>query len=195
MKMMKLTVAFIASASVSASPRSTPARNDFSLRRKLDGHVNPNCIEHEVDFVMVGDDALRSDVEDEIVEMLSHVGIKVNTRKLTKEEFNAAEQSGDFHLSFSETWGAPYDPHAYSKGWIGQDEGHYQALSGLEAPDTRDGLFEKIEAVLKEENHKMRESKWESIHQMVHRNYVMLPLWGNRIPTALTISIDQIRGR
>ena len=40
--------------------------------------------------------------------MLGEVGIKVNTRALTKEEFNEAEQNGDFHLSFSETWGAPY---------------------------------------------------------------------------------------
>ena len=39
------------------------------------------------------------------MEMLAKVGIKVNTRALPKDEFNAAEQAGDFHMSFSETWG------------------------------------------------------------------------------------------
>ena len=37
--------------------------------------------------------------------MLAEVGIKVNTRALAKDDFNAAEQAGDFHLSFSESWG------------------------------------------------------------------------------------------
>lgn len=63
------------------------------------------CDQHEIDFVLVEGDAVRSSVEQEIVSMLAEVGIKVNTRKLTKEEFNAAEQAGDFHMSFSETWG------------------------------------------------------------------------------------------
>ena len=71
----------------------------------VDGGTHGTCIQHELDFVLVEGDAVRSSVEQEIVAMLAEVGIKVNTRKLTKEEFNAAEQAGDFHLSFSETWG------------------------------------------------------------------------------------------
>jgi len=67
-----------------------------------------DCTQYEIDFVLVEGDAVRSSVEQEIVDMLGEVGIKVNTRALTKEEFNEAEQNGDFHLSFSETWGAPY---------------------------------------------------------------------------------------
>ena len=190
MKITSLAFAFIASAGVSASPGSSFVRRDASLRRSLESHgvdhkVNSDCKDHEIDFVLVEGDALRSDVEDEIVEMLAHVGVKVNTRKLSKEEFNEAEQKGDFHMSFSETWGAPYDPHAYSKGWVAQDEGHFQALAGLEEPDTRTNLFDKIEDVLQEENHVRRAKKWEDIHNVVHRNAVMLPLWGSRVPTVL----------
>lgn len=160
------------------------------LRRQLadthdHDHENENCVEHEIDFVLLEDDAIRASVEDEIVHMLEKVGIKVNTRKLSKEEYNAAEQAGDFHLSFSETWGAPYDPHAYASGWVAQDEGHFQALASLEAPDTRESLFEQINDVLKEESHTQRAQKWEAIHKVVHDNAVMLPLWGARIPTVL----------
>ena len=35
--------------------------------------------------------------------MLANVGVKINTQKLLKEGFNAAEQAGDFLMSFSET--------------------------------------------------------------------------------------------
>mmetsp|Transcript_18424 Transcript_18424/g.25979 ORF Transcript_18424/g.25979 Transcript_18424/m.25979 type:complete len:649 (+) Transcript_18424:69-2015(+) len=146
---------------------------------------NENCKEHEIDFVLVEGDAVRTSVEAEIVHMLEEVGIHAKTRKLSKDEFNAAEQAGDFHLSFSETWGAPYDPHAYGSGWVAQDEGHFQALAGLEAPDTRDSLFQQIDDVLKEERHTERTKKWEGIHKIVHDNAVMLPLWGSRIPTVL----------
>ncbi len=179
---------------VFASPGSTRS-HDAAVQRILEGHGdhdhdhdhddNEKCVEHEIDFVMVEGDSVRSEVEGEIVEMLKHVGIKVNTRKLLKDDFNKAEQAGDFHLSFSETWGAPYDPHAYASGWVAQDEGHHQALAGLEAPNTRDSLYKQIDDVLQEESHTQRSTKWESIFKVVHDNAVMLPLWGARIPTVL----------
>ena len=78
-----------------------------------------------------------------------------------------------------------YDPHAYSKGWVAQDEGHFQALSNLEAPNTKDKLFAQIEAVLREEDRVAQQAQWEAIFTVVHDNAVMLPLWGARIPTVL----------
>lgn len=182
-------------ASLSLSVRTTISfsitetsnvRSSDSLSRSLaDETKNPFCKPHTVDFVMVEGDAVRTGVEQEIVRMLARVGVTVNTRKLSKEEFNAAEQDGDFHLSFSETWGAPYDPHAYAKGWVAGDEGHRQALTALEAPDTRDKLFQMVEDVLRQEDETERKKQWEAIHAMVHRNAVMLPLWGARIPTVM----------
>ena len=188
-----------ATSSVSAAPetRSNVRSHSVEIQRILEGHDHDShdhgddhddhehCKMYEIDFVMVEGDALRSSVEDEIVEMLEHVGVKVNTKRLTKEDFNAVEQAGDFHLSFSETWGAPYDPHAYASGWVAQDEGHFQALAGLEAPDTRDSLFGQIDDVLQEESQWERGRKWEAIHKVVHDNAVMLPLWGARIPTVM----------
>ena len=167
---------------------ATPAYATPNVRRAtMENMLVPSkehCVPHEIDFVMVEGDAVKTSVEAEIVEMLAEVGIKVNTRMLSKDEYNAAEQAGDFHLSFSETWGAPYDPHAYAKGWVAGDEGHNQAMSGLENPDSA-AIFAKIEAVLKEENHVERGKKWEEIHKNVHDSATMLSLWGKRIPTVM----------
>ncbi|KAL3933587.1 MAG: hypothetical protein SGBAC_010328 [Bacillariaceae sp.] len=181
-----LTVASLQTAASSSSKPQPLLRRELSEDHDHDhSHEAENCNMYEVDFVLVEDDAVRNSVESEIVDMLKHVGVKVNTRKLSKEDFNAAEQAGDFHLSFSETWGAPYDPHAYASGWVAQDEGHFQALAGLEAPDTKDSLFAQIQSLMGEEDHAQRGKKWEAIHKVVHDNAVMLPLWGKRIPAVL----------
>lgn len=118
------------------------------------------CKKHDVDFIMIEGDADLISIEDNIREHLDVIGIKVTPRYLSKADFNAAHQSGDFHLSFTETWGSPYDPHAYASGWIAGDEGHNQAMTNLEAPVTRDSLFADIDDVLTESDHKTREAKW-----------------------------------
>ena len=88
--------------------------------------------------------------------------------------------------------GAPYDPHAYAMGWVGGDEGHQQALTNLEAPDTRASLFNQIEEVMREESKVGLEAKWEEIFRVVHDNAVMLPLWGKRIPTVSMCPSDAV---
>jgi len=158
-----------------------------SMQRRVDADdlaPYPGCKQHDdIEFILVEGNANLIAVEDNIRKMLGRVGINVVTRNLTKEEFNAAEQSGDFHLSFSETWGSPYDPHTYASGWMAKDEGHDQALSGL--GEDKDRLYEDIRNVLQEEDHLQRTIQWESILNQVHKSAVMLPLWGKRIPTVL----------
>lgn len=145
----------------------------------------PICQTHQLNFIMVDGDANLMTVEDDIRADLAVLGFNVTTLKLSKEDFNAAHLSGEFHLSFTETWGAPYDPHAYASGWLAGDEGHKQAMTNLEPPMSRDLLFDKIDSVLLETNHKDREAMWYDIHVAVHQQAVMLPLWGKRIPTVL----------
>ena len=122
--------------------------------------ASDTCKQHDVDFIMIEGDANLLSIEDNVREHLAVIGVSVTPRYLSKTDFNAAHQSGDFHLSFTETWGAPYDPHAYASGWIAGDEGHKQAMTNLEAPVTRDSLFADIDDVLTETDHKTRESKW-----------------------------------
>lgn len=143
-----------------------------------------DCKLHILDFIMVAGDAHLIAVEDEIRANLAVIGIDVKTHFLSKESFNAAHQAGDFHLSFSETWGSPYDPHAFASGWLAGDEGHAVAMKNMENP-SRDQFFLQVEEVLQQMDHKERETKWKTIHQGLHRNAIMLPLWGKRIPTVM----------
>ena len=69
------------------------------------------CRDLDVDFIMLEGDATLDAIEDDIVANLAVVGVHVSTRKLQKDAFNTAMTSGDFNLAFSETYGAPYDPH------------------------------------------------------------------------------------
>ena len=60
------------------------------------------------------------------------------------------------------------DPHAYAKGWVAGDEGHFQALTNLEAPNSKESLFADIEAVLTEQDPDAAQEGWTNIFQIVH---------------------------
>ena len=94
MKILKLPVLFIGGCSLLLSSMAVSAAECTSELPTID-------------FILVEGDEQKAAVEAEIVSQLAAAGITVNTRALSKDDFNAAEKAGDFHLSFSETWGAP----------------------------------------------------------------------------------------
>merc|ERR1719395_290361 len=116
---------------------------------------------------MLDGDAVHAAVEDDIERHLRAVGISLNKRFLSKEDFNTAMTSGDFHLCFSETWGAPYDPVSYATGWMANDEAHYSAMAGLTGYNSRENTFAKIDLALAEVDPTRREELWHEIHDMV----------------------------
>merc|ERR1719161_577768 len=134
---------------------------------------------------MLEGDATHKAVEDDIRAELAKIGITVNTRFLNKEDFNAAMTSGDFHLCFSETWGAPYDPVSYITGWMANNEAHYSAMGGVKGSNSRENIFSKVNAALATQLPNERATLWEEAHQMVHQSAINLPLWGKRIPAVL----------
>ena len=89
---------------------------------------------------------------------------------------------GDFGISFSETWGTPYDPHSYVSAWEAEDNANHNALSGLtDTGSSRTELLGMIEDVLQEEDNLVRAAKWNEVHQYYHDQAMMLPLWGRRV--------------
>lgn len=134
-----------------------------------------------IDFLVIAGDANAEAIEDEVRSDLETLGFQVKTRFLSKNDFNQARAKGDFGLSFSETWGSPYDPHSYVSAWEAEDNANFHALSNLTAPASRQELLVMIEDVLKEDDHKTREAKWKTVHEYYHQQAVMLPLWGRRI--------------
>lgn len=144
-----------------------------------------SCRRQTLDFVVLEGDALHAAIEDDIEEALAVLGIALHKRFLNKTLFNAAMRSGDFHLCFSETWGAPYDPVSYATGWIANDEAHYSAMAGLTGDNSRSNIFSQINAALVEDDNSRRTDLWAEVHDMVHQSAITLPLWGKRIPAVL----------
>jgi nickel transport system substrate-binding protein len=143
------------------------------------------CTQHTLDFVINEGDAMHLAVEDDIQRELEALGITLNKRLLPKAEFNEAMRTGDFHLCFSETWGAPYDPVSYATGMMANDEAHYSAMAGLTGYNSRENTFSKINQALIEVDHCERAERWAEIHDMVHQSAIHIPLYGKRIPAVL----------
>eukprot|EP00635_Sarcinochrysidales_sp_CCMP3193_P011410 CAMPEP_0118897868 /NCGR_PEP_ID=MMETSP1166-20130328/5092_1 /TAXON_ID=1104430 /ORGANISM="Chrysoreinhardia sp, Strain CCMP3193" /LENGTH=648 /DNA_ID=CAMNT_0006836947 /DNA_START=52 /DNA_END=1998 /DNA_ORIENTATION=+ len=145
-----------------------------------------NCRATALDFVVLAGDATQRVVEDDIRRDLAEVGIDVTARYLEKEAFNAAMVAGDFNMVFSETWGAPYDPHSYVASWSAPDEAHYAALSTLDAPMDRETFPELVANVSGEADAVERQRQWTYILSAVHAEVLHLPMWGKRIPSVAT---------
>lgn len=143
------------------------------------------CNKMEVNFIIRENDPEMAAVEDDIVQDLAKIGITVNTRVLNDSAYIDAELNGDYHMLFTRTWGAPYDPHSYLNSWAVPAHVEYSAIGGMEPPLTRDGLLNKITNVQLLSDPVEIGDRWEEILQAVHEQAMFLPLWGTRIPYVL----------
>ena len=144
-----------------------------------------NCKKMTLDFVIRDNNVQMAAVEDDIVRDLAKIGIEVKTRALDAEAYTAAEYSGDYHMMFGKTWGAPYDPHSYLNSWKGAAHAESSALGGLEPPLTKDGLMAMINDAQIQTADSVIAAKWEEVHQAIHSQATFLPLWGTRVPYVL----------
>ena len=95
----------------------------FDLEKSKLLNCNDKCGAHKVEFILNQGDATHAAIEDDIRGYVEKVGFQVTTTRLSKDDWNAAQVAGNFSISFSETWGAPYDPHSYASAWLTGNEG------------------------------------------------------------------------
>mmetsp|Transcript_34446 Transcript_34446/g.37203 ORF Transcript_34446/g.37203 Transcript_34446/m.37203 type:complete len:171 (+) Transcript_34446:154-666(+) len=69
----------------------------------LDAALACNQELDDLEFVFLEDDAVVRSIEDNIRADLATLGLTVEARPLAKADLNTARQSGDFHISISET--------------------------------------------------------------------------------------------
>ena len=153
--------------------------------QSMDNEDILDCRALEVDFIVNEGDATATAIEDDIVKDLAKVGITVNTRLLSKDDLNEAMVNGDFNLAFSETWGAPYDPHAFAASWATPDEAYYSSLEGLQGSMNKTVLSEKVANALVLESEGEREEAWTEILSALHSQATELPFSGKRIPAVI----------
>ena len=97
--------------------------------------------------------------------------------------FNAAMVNGDFDIVFSETWGAPYDPHSYLSSWTAPDEAHYAVMNGGTTSFEPTSFAADVSAILAETDAVERQAKYTTLLTEIHGQAFHLPLWGLRIPS------------
>lgn len=184
MKIVASTAVCLAALLVAGTVHGQSDREQVSLDELIARAVECNKDLPPLDFVTVQDIAVNRAVEDDIRANLAVLGISVNARLMTKDERNTAVDEGDFHLTFSESYGPPYDPHGYASGWIdgAGGDGHHAAFAGID----HENLYDLIRQVIASDTDKKgREAMWKVIHETYHQEAVMLPLWGKDVPALI----------
>jgi nickel transport system substrate-binding protein len=105
---------------------------------------------------------------------LGQVGIKVN---LTGEEQAAYVNrgvAGDFDLTFSLSWGEPYDPHSTLNS-LATNSGTTDFVGVAGLPDY-ERLAEQIKAVLRVTDEQKRQEMYREILTTIHEGYGIVPL-------------------
>ena len=130
-------------------------------------------------------DATAVAIESHVVSDLAKVGITVNTRLMTRDEWNANVTDGNFNLAFSESWGAPYDPQAFATSWSAKNEAHFKGLDGLAAPQDQMWLKTKVADAHLKETETSRQEAWTEILTAMHKQSTELPFSGKRVPAVI----------
>ena len=139
------------------------------------------CKATTLEFMYLEGDAVHAAIEDDIRADLAEIGITVTAKPVDKDTLNADMVAGNYDLVFSETYGAPYDPHSYIKSWATEDEAFYSALptAGVD----RDVLAAKVDPIFADLDDASRQTKWTALLQEIHNEVVALPLYGVRVPS------------
>ncbi|WP_371381792.1 nickel ABC transporter substrate-binding protein [Sporomusa aerivorans] len=135
--------------------------------REKDGQVL------ELEACFVSTDAIQKSVGEVLQGDLKKIGIKV---KLTGEEEGAIgerQKSGNFNLIYSDTWGAPYDPHSLVGSMREPAHADYQAQVGLPMKADIDRLASEV---LVSTDEAKRQEMYRQIFTTLHEQAVYLPL-------------------
>lgn len=105
---------------------------------------------------------------------LKKVGIKLNIRGEESQSLKDRLKSGDFDITFNETWGAPYDPQSFLNGMREASvHGDYQAQKGLAEKDKID---DAILNALMSTNEEKRQEYYTYVINALQNEAVYVPL-------------------
>lgn len=125
------------------------------------------------DLCFVGPEAFQKAVAETVQGMLLKVGIAVRLVGEEPASFYARQKSGEFGMIFGDTWGPPYDPHAFLASMRAPSHADYQAQRGLpEKPE----IDRRITAVLAETDEARRRAEYSWLLRTLHESAVYLPI-------------------
>jgi nickel transport system substrate-binding protein len=126
-----------------------------------------------MNLCFVGNDAVMKSSAEVIQADLAKVGIKVSLVGEESDSYYSRQKNGDFDMIFNNSWGPPYEPHAFMSSWRVPSHADYQAQLGL--PEKAE-LDEKIGEVLVSTDGKARASLYKWILTTIHQEAVYLPI-------------------
>lgn len=101
------------------------------------------------------------------------IGVNLKLVGEESQSFNQRQKDGNFNLIFSDTWGAPYDPHSLLSSMRAPSHADYQAQAGL---PMKQQLDQKIGEVLITTGEEERKKIYSYILGTLHEQAVYLPV-------------------
>ena len=120
---------------------------------------------------------------------LKAVGVELRIVGEEKQSFLDRQQSGNFDLQYSLSWGVPYDPQSYISSWRIPAHGDFQAQRGLAK---KAWLDETITRVLIEPKSTVRHELYAQMLRYVHEEHVYIPLTYSRTKAVFSPKVQGV---
>ncbi|MBT8339163.1 MAG: nickel ABC transporter, nickel/metallophore periplasmic binding protein [Desulfatitalea sp.] len=126
-----------------------------------------------LDLCFIGKSALQKSIAEVVQADLQQVGIRVLLKGVEEDMFGKYQKEGAFHMIFNDTWGPPYEPHAYCSSMRVPSHADYQAQAGLPMKADIDAWIARV-LVSTDENERRR--LYREILSTLHDQAVYLPI-------------------
>jgi nickel transport system substrate-binding protein len=126
-----------------------------------------------LDLCFTGSDALQKALAEAVQADLARIGIAATLLGEDAATTEGRQRSGEFGMIFSETWGAPYDPHAFLAAMRSPTHADWQAQRGLAM---KAELDRRITSVLVSTDEAAREADYRWLLATLHEQAVYLPI-------------------
>jgi nickel transport system substrate-binding protein len=126
-----------------------------------------------LDLCFIGGDALQKALAEAIQSDLARIGIAARLLGTDAATLQARQRSGEFGLAFAETWGPPYDPHAFLGAMRAPSHADWQAQRGL---PMKGEIDRRITALLAATDAKARQADQQWVLATLHDQAVYFPI-------------------
>ncbi|MDB5370460.1 MAG: nikA [Roseomonas sp.] len=126
-----------------------------------------------LDLVFIGGDALQKALAEAVQGDLARIGIAARLLGEDAGSVQGRQRSGEFGMVFADSWGAPYDPHAFLGSMRQPSHADYQAQRGL---PMKGEIDRRIGAVLVSTNEAARAAEYRWLLTVLHEQAVYVPL-------------------
>lgn len=126
-----------------------------------------------LDLCFIGTDALQKSIAEAVQGDLARIGIGARLIGEDAGTYYGRQRSGEFGMIFGDSWGAPYDPHAFMSSMRAPSHADYQAQRGL---PMKDEIDRRITAVLSSTEEAARAAEYRWLLTTLHEQAVYFPV-------------------